>query len=184
MDTNYADLQIILTATLFRPVHMLLSEPLVGFTSLYTAFTFAVLFAFFAAFPQVFGGVYNFELYQTGLSFIGVGVGVILGVFTSVLIDRLVYVKKHRKAVSEGKQQADPEHRLYGAMVGSLGIPIGLFWLGWTARKDVHWIVPVLGSVPFAWGNLSVFVSFSSLICQKQGILTCNTIDCDLFVSG
>jgi hypothetical protein len=162
---------------------MLLSEPLVGFTSLYTAFTFAVLFAFFAAFPHVFGGVYNFEVYQTGLTFLAVGVGVILGVVTSVLVDRLVYVPKYRKALSEGKRQADPEHRLYGAMIGSLGIPIGLFWLGWTARKDVHWIVPVMGSVPFAWGNLSVFVSFPSQTYQKQKMLTLNTIDCNLFVS-
>jgi len=162
MDADCADLQIILTATLFRPVHMLFAEPLVGFTSLYSAFIFAVLFAFFAAFPHVFGGVYNFEVYQIGLTFIGVGVGVILGVATSMLIDRLVYVQKHHKALSEGKRQAEPEHRLYGAMVGSLGIPIGLFWLGWAARKDVHWIVPIIGSVPFAWGNLSVFVSYPS----------------------
>jgi hypothetical protein len=162
---------------------MLLSEPLVGFTSLYTAFTFAVLFAFFAAFPHVFGRVYNFEPYQIGLTFIAVGVGVILGVVTSVLIDRLVYVQKHRKVISEGKRQAEPEHRLYGAMVGSLGIPIGLFWLGWAARKDVHWIVPVLGSVPFAWGNLSVFVSSPSQTYEGHEILTLNTIDCDLFVS-
>lgn len=44
-------------------------------------------------------------------------------------------------------------------MIGSLGLPIGLFWFAWTAKREVHWISPVLAAVPFAWGNLCIFVS-------------------------
>jgi hypothetical protein len=45
-------------------------------------------------------------------------------------------------------------------MIGCFGIPIGLFWFAWTADRGVHWIVPTLAAVPFAWGNLCLFVSF------------------------
>ena len=41
---------------------------------------------------------------------------------------------------------------------GSLGLPIGIFWFAWTSRREVHWISPVLAIIPFAWGNLCVFV--------------------------
>lgn len=51
-----------------------------------------------------------------------------------------------------------PEYPLYAAMLGSFGLPVGLFWFAWSARGGVHWIVPVIGAVPFAWGNLSVFI--------------------------
>lgn len=138
---------------------MLLFEPLVGFISLYTAFTFAVLFVFFAAIPYTFTKVYHFSTYQNGLVFVAVGVGVCIAVITTIFCDRVIYMRLHRKAISEGRRQAHPEHRLYSAMIGSLGVPIGLFWFGWTAREGVHWIVPIIGTVPFAWGNLSIFVS-------------------------
>jgi hypothetical protein len=36
---------------------------------------------------------------------------------------------------------------------------VGLFWFAWTARHDVHWISPVLAAIPFAWGNLCIFIS-------------------------
>lgn len=138
---------------------MLFVEPIVGFFSLYTAFTFAVLFAFFAAFPIVFHGVYGFTTSQVGLTFLAVGLGVVLAVFTAIACDRILYQKHYRRALSEGRTAAAPEHRLYSAMLGSMGIPIGLFWFGWTARADVHWASPVIAAIPFAWGNLSIFVS-------------------------
>lgn len=44
-------------------------------------------------------------------------------------------------------------------MIGSLGLPIGLFWYAWSARASVSWASPVVAIFPFAWGNLCVFVS-------------------------
>ena len=40
---------------------------------------------------------------------------------------------------------------------------IGLFWLGWSAKPDVHWIVPMLSGLAFGSGFLLIFmVSFSN----------------------
>ena len=119
-----------------------------------------MLFLFFAAFPYVFQRPpYLFTVSQTGLTFLGVGLGVLLASLTSVFIDRKIYQAKHQKAVRTGKSHAKPEHRLYSAMVGSFGIPIGLFWFGWASEKGCHWGVLVVAAVPFAWGNLCLFVS-------------------------
>lgn len=130
------------------------------FFSLYTSFAFAVLFLFFAAFPYIFSRPpYSFTVSQGGLTFIAIGIGVLLGGITCVVVDRYVYQKKHHQALSDGRLHADPEHRLYSAMIGSWGILIGLFWFGWCADKGVHWAPTLLGAIPFAWGNICLFVS-------------------------
>ena len=94
------------------------------------------------------------------MTFIAIGIGVAFGGLTGILVDRHIYQKKHREAVAAGKRFADPEHRLYSAMLGSWGIMIGLFWFGWCADKGVHWAPTLLGAILFAWGNLCVFVRF------------------------
>lgn len=157
---GWQHLQKMLRVTLLRPLHMLLFEPIVAFLGIYTSFIFGVLFMFFAAFPVVFQGVYGFSVSQLGLSFTGTGVGVLLSMGTNILIDRLIYQKQVKKSRERGcKGVVAPEHRLYSAMLGSLAIPIALFWFGWTAESEVHWVSPVIATVPFAWGNLSIFVS-------------------------
>ena len=36
-------------------------------------------------------------------------------------------------------------------------MPIGMFWFGWTAREDIHWIVPSLGVAMVTFGVFIVF---------------------------
>ena len=149
-----------LMVTLFRPVWMIFTEPIVGLLSLYIAFNFSVLFGFFDAFPLVFEHVYGFDRGTAGLPWLSVLVGCLSGVATVIALDKLIYRKHYLRALSDERKGAvAPEHRLYAAMLGSLGLPIGLFWFGWTAREDVQWISPILAAIPFAWGNLCVFVS-------------------------
>ena len=160
--TGLAAMKILLTITLIRPIHMIFTEPIVGFISLYIGFNFSVLFGFFDAFPIVFEGVYGFGLGPAGLPWISILIGCILAVVTVIYVDRITFHKEHRRSHDNGRGGlVAPEHRLYAAMMGSFGLPIGLFWFGWTSKRDIHWISPVLAAVPFAWGNLCVFVSGS-----------------------
>ena len=118
-----------------------------------------MLFLFFAAFPYVFTRPpYSFTPSQSGLVFIPILIGVILGGITTIIVDRTLYQKKYRETVSNGKSHVDPEHRLYSAMGGAWGMVIGLFWFGWCADQGVHWAPTIIGVIPFAWGNLCVFV--------------------------
>lgn len=169
--SRLALLKLLFTVTLVRPVHMLLTEPVVMFLTLYSSFSFGVLFAFFDAFPIVFQGVYGFNIGQAGLPFLAVGLGVILGAITGVVIDRVIYQKKYREAIAIGKSRAVPEHRLYPAMLGSFGLPVALFWFGWSARPEVHWISCILSAVPFAWGNILIFMSGAVYIIDTYGPL-------------
>lgn len=149
-------LKILVTITLFRPIRMLFTEPIVASITVYNAFVFGVLFAFFESYPYVFMGVYGFTSAQVGLAFMGVFLGTWLAVVTFVAIDKTVYAQAKRRA-PDGKPP--PEERLYTSILGSFGIPISLFWFAWTARSDIHWSIPVLAGVPFGWGVVALFVS-------------------------
>lgn len=145
-----------LTITVLRPLLMLVTEPIVGLICLYVACEFATLFTFFAAVPYIFQSVYHFSSEQSGLVFISVVIGCFLGCFTVILCEVLLYrpqIPRHPP------HMVPPEYRLYPAMLGSLGLPVALFWMAWTSRPEVHWISPILSIIPFAWGNLCVFVS-------------------------
>lgn len=170
--TGLAALKHIITVTLFRPVKMLYTEPIVFFFSLYTGFNFSVIFAFFDAFPIVFQGVYGFNTGLGGITFLGIGLGCCLGVVTAIIVNRIWYHKEYLKSHKEGRLGlVAPEHRLYVAMMGSFGLPIGLFWFAWTARADIHWISPILATIPFAWGNLCVFTAAALYLVDVYGPL-------------
>ena len=119
----------ILFVTLLRPMKMLVSEPIVTFLSLYVAFNFAVVFSFFASIPYVFEGVYGFNRGETGLVFLAIGLGCTLSIPTMIFFDRVKYQPVWRRYQDEGQRRmVEPELRLWGAMFGSLGLPVGLFW--------------------------------------------------------
>lgn len=54
--------------------------------------------------------------------------------------------------------------RLPLALLGGPLFTSGLFWIGWGARKSVHWIVPTLGGVPLGIGFVMIFVALANYI--------------------
>jgi MFS family permease len=154
-----ATIKLLLVVTLVRPLKMLIVEPIVASWALYHSFVFGVLFAFFDSYPYVFIKVYGFTFAQVGLAFLGILIGTVLAVLTFIVVDKTIYQKKKLAAVP-GKPA--PEHRLYTSMLGSFGVPIALFWFAWTARADVHFMVPIAAGIPFGWGTVTLFVSTST----------------------
>lgn len=146
--------------TVIDPLVMLVSEPIVIFTSLYLGLNFAVVFQFFLTVPAVLEMVYGFSVQRAGLAFIAAIGGVILAAFTSILLERLAEPK-----VSTGGMTVMPsiEKRLFPAMVGSFGIFASLFWIGFTASPMVSYYSPIFGTALYVWGNASVLVSSSRL---------------------
>ena len=114
---------------------------------LYSALLLAILYLFFGAFIIVFRDIYGFNLWQAGLTFLGIGCGMILAVST----DKLWYKNYHRLLKKAGGN-AEPEMRLPQTMLGCVLVSVGLFWFAWTTYSNVHWIVPIIGSGVFGAG--------------------------------
>ncbi|KXT13539.1 hypothetical protein AC579_1398 [Pseudocercospora musae] len=157
------------TVTTTRPIAMMFAEPLVLLFGLYNPFTFSLLFAFFAAFPYTYAKDYQFHTWQTGFTFISIGLGVLIAAATAINFDRLIYRKKHDQALAEGKGPVPPEERLCAGMAGAIELPIGLFWFAWTARSNIHWISPAAAGIPFAWGNLALFLAATLFMIDVYG---------------
>ncbi|KAK7204269.1 major facilitator superfamily domain-containing protein [Myxozyma melibiosi] len=145
-------LKLLFSVTLLKPFVLLFTEPIVFVLSVYMAFVFAVLFGFFEAFPYVFKVVYEFTPGQQGLAFLGIGVGLLGGTIFYIYMDRKHYAPAMRQPVFPAA-----ESRLLPAKVGAVALPIGLFWLAWTSKKSVHWIVPILSGVPFGFALILLF---------------------------
>ena len=158
-------LTAIVFITLLKPVEMLFVEPIVLVFSIYTAFVFAVLFGFFEAFPVIFRGIYRWELGVSGLPFLGVGVGLLMGAAVYVYMDKFIFYKKWPDGYvgmkdKEGNQiPPTPESRLLPCKVGSLTFAPSLFWLAWTSRTSVHWMAPIASGALFGFSLVLIFFS-------------------------
>ncbi|KAL8827280.1 MAG: hypothetical protein Q9191_003281 [Dirinaria sp. TL-2023a] len=60
--------------------------------------------------------------------------------------------------------------RLPLACLGGPLYIISLFWLGWSASPDVHWIVPMLAGIPFGVGFLLIFMALLNYIADAYEI--------------
>ncbi|KAK6460106.1 major facilitator superfamily domain-containing protein [Scheffersomyces coipomensis] len=139
---------------LFRPFKMLFTDAIVFFLSIYFSFVMAVLFGFFEAYPIIFVGVYHMNLGVSGLPFIGIGIGLVAGIFFFGVFSKLVFFNKDG---TENEKYSSPESTLIIGKIGSFCLPVSLFWLGWSARPSVHYMVPVAAGVPFGFGLVLIF---------------------------
>ncbi|OAL21792.1 hypothetical protein AYO22_07734 [Fonsecaea multimorphosa] len=114
-----------LRAAVLRSMTMLTTEAIAFSITLYTGYAYAVVFSFFASATYVYELDYGFNTRQIGLSFISVVVGYGLAAVMHIIVDKTLYARAVRQA--SGGRPA-PEHRLYAAMIGSIFLPIGLFW--------------------------------------------------------
>lgn len=157
--------------TILRPLHMLCTETIVTLFDLYVAIDFGLLNAFFPAFPLVFGETYGFDLSSIGLTFLGQAVGSLVGFCMIVVFDKFFYQPRWQanKDHEKGSAKLQPEQRLWIAMLGAPMLPISLFWFGWTARSEIHWISPVAAEAFFSCGNLLIFTCASLYLTDSYG---------------
>lgn len=142
--------------TFFTPLKMLFTEPIVALLSVYMAFNFAVLFQWFIAVPAVLHLVYNFTVQQAGLAFIAAILGSFLAAVTSVLLDKLTYSRMSKK---HHDGMIPIEYRLFPAMIGGFLMTASLFWIGWTAKPEISFASPIVGTVFYVWGSMLTLVS-------------------------
>ncbi|KAK2738441.1 hypothetical protein FQN57_007032 [Myotisia sp. PD_48] len=150
-DEERESLLQMLRISLYRPFHLLFTEPVVFFFSLWVAFSWAVLYLQFGSIPLVFKDVYGFEVQQTGAVFTSMCVGTIIAFFISISHGPLARWFKI--------DTSSPESRLYFVCVESILMPIGLFWFGWTAFSNIHWISPALAVGCATIGIFSIYLA-------------------------
>lgn len=169
---------------LSRPWILLFREPIVLLLSIYMAIIYGTLYMMFGAFPIVYQQDRGWSPGIGGLAFCGVAVGMMLAV-TYSLWDN----KRYREVEKQQDGNAPPEARLPPCMVGSLALPIGLFWFAWTNYPSVHWSVSIIGTAPFGFGMVLVFLSImnyliDAYVIYAASVLAANSVLRSLFGAG
>lgn len=127
---------------LWRPFQLVILDPSIAFTAVYTALIYGIFYSFFEAFPLVYNVMYGFNLGEMGLTFLSVTVGVIISI---AWYWYYIYYVVEPSIRANGL--GSPERRLIPALFVTFFVPVGLFIFGWTSRPDIHWIVSCIGIV-------------------------------------
>lgn len=53
---------------------------------------------------------------------------------------------------------------------------LSLFWLAWTAREDIHWIVPMLSGTFFGFGFLLIFIALFNYMADAYEIYSASAL--------
>lgn len=164
-----------------RPWILLFTEPIVFLLSIYMAIIYGTLYMCFSAFPIVFQETRGWSAGVGGLAFLGVMVGMMGAVVYSIWDN-----KRYTNIQDKNNGEATPEARLPPALLGSVFLPIGLFWFAWTNFPSIHWSVPIIATAPFGFGMVLVFLGvvnylIDSYVIYAASVLAANTVLRSLF---
>ncbi|CAN9261070.1 unnamed protein product [Alternaria alternata] len=92
------------------------------------------------SYPIIFQGIYHFNAGETGIAFLPIGVGAV---------------------ISAG---------IYLSWDSGPFFVISAFWLGWTSREGIHWIVPTLAGILFGMGYLCLFMALLNYLVDAYEV--------------
>jgi MFS family permease len=159
---QHSPTQILINGIL-RPLKMLFLSPIVASLSLYMAVVYGLLYLLFTTITNVFIETYHWQPDICGLAYIGLGVGFFLGlaVVSKISDPTVVRMTKANNGVFE------PEMRLPACIFFACFVPITFFWYGWSTDKAVHWIVPIIGLIPFGFGMMGIFIPIQTYVIDS-----------------
>ncbi|KAK7894333.1 hypothetical protein LTR67_006094 [Exophiala xenobiotica] len=171
-DTEPVSTRRALAHGLHRPIQMLFKSSIVFVLSTYMAIVYGLLYLLFTTITSVFEGQYNFSPQLAGLAYLGIGIGFFAGLAAIALTsDRMVI-----KLTERNGGKFEPEMRMPLMIFFACFIPVSFFWYGWTAEKKVHWIVPILGMIPFSFGMMGVFLPIQTYLIDCYPVYAASAV--------
>ena len=145
---------------LTTPLQLLFRSPIVSLIALYIATVYGCLYLLFTTITDVFQNTYGWSLQISGLSYIGLGLGFLSGqcLFGLVSDKIILRLRKRNRGVLQ------PEMRLPLSIFYAFFVPISFFWYGWSIKARTHWIVPIIGLFPFAFGMVGIFATLQTYV--------------------
>ena len=171
VDQGEKSLTAELKVAVSRPWKLLFREPIVLLLSIYMAIIYGTLYMMFAAFPIVYQQGRGWSEGIGGLAFIGVAVGMMIAVIYSAFDN-----KRYNREAAKNNGNAPPEARLPPSMLGSVFLPVGLFWFAWTNYPSIHWSASIIGTAPFGFGMVLVFLSIMNYLIDAYTIYAASVL--------
>ena len=147
LDRDISGTEIVKRA-IVRPTKMILFSPIIALLAVLCAIIYGAMYLVLTTLPLVFETVYGFSTAVSGLAYVGLGIGNIIGLLIfSFTSDRYI-TQRAAKGVLK------PEDRMPLLILSCPVIAIGYIWYGWSSRSQLHWMVPIVGSGILGMGNI------------------------------
>ncbi|KAJ5107333.1 hypothetical protein N7456_004008 [Penicillium angulare] len=145
------------------PMRLLFRSAIVAIIATYIAIVYGCLYLLFTTVTDVFQNTYHWGIGISGLSYLGMGTGFVIGQILFGLVSDKVIVRltKRNNGVFE------PEMRLPLCIGYAAFIPISFFWYGWSVNAPTHWIVPIIGLFPFGFGMVGIFATLQTYVIDS-----------------
>ena len=174
----------LLDSTIIRPFTMIIVEPILLLVTLYMSLVYGIIYsceshrsagwkakylhrAVFEAYPLIFSEKRGLSITQTGLVFIGVGIGALFAV-----VINYYFLRPYPRLIKEWRGFPPPENRLPPAMIAGPVLVVGTLWLGWTGNyASVPWYVPAMGTILVGMSIILIFISF--LVSRERAHCVC-----------
>jgi CCR4-NOT transcription complex subunit 1 len=144
---------------------LLTTQPIVQVLAFYNAFLYGIIYITYATFSDLWLTTYGQTITMSGLHYISLGVGAVFaGEVSTLIIDRIYAVLCAR---NDGKGR--PEFRVPLMIPSIVTLSVGLFWYGWSAQHQLHWIMPDIGNAFFMAGAITCGISINAYIVDTYG---------------
>lgn len=162
-------------ACLLRPLYFAVTEPVLDLMCFYVCLIYSLLYAFFFAYPVIFGKLYGYKDNIIGLMFIPILIGASAALCTTYWCElKYVALTKRRKPT--------PEDRLLGAMIGAPFAAIALWILGATSYKHIIWVGPASSGLAFGFGMVLIYYSLNNYIIDCYAMYASSALATKVFL--
>ncbi|OAL26384.1 hypothetical protein AYO22_04302 [Fonsecaea multimorphosa] len=139
---------------MFKPAIMFCVEPMLMVMALYIAIVYGILYLTFFAFPYSFVQGRGWDPRVGSLPF--------LSILTSVIVSSLgvaVFSKRYYRPRLLARGSVLPEDRLPLVMLGSLILPVGLFFFAWTSSSKISPVPQIIAGFFIGSGIMLIFTN-------------------------
>ncbi|KAI0031996.1 MFS general substrate transporter [Vararia minispora EC-137] len=151
LETSSAPLAQRANRVLATPFRVLFREPVLIALTIYMSFVYGCLYITFEAYPIVFSRDHHLNAGVSGLMFIPVGAGGVLGCLSFL-------------ALYKYAPHAPPETHLSAARVGAPLYAASFFWFGWTSFSSISFWAPMMAGGLLGFGTALIFLSLVNYI--------------------
>lgn len=161
-----------IVVSVMRPITLLVGHPMVFGLGIFMAFCYGFMYLLIVTFPSVYKGSYGMSVEISGLMYIPLGIGFMVGTLVFTPVNGRIYDRLTKKNNGVPK----PEFRLVMLIASGFGIPVSLIWYGWSAQKEVHWIMPAIGSCLFGICIVPVFQNVQTYLIDMNNRFAASSV--------
>ncbi|KAK7046011.1 hypothetical protein VNI00_007006 [Paramarasmius palmivorus] len=147
LDKQENNLTKAIMVSCYKPFELIVYDRMILLLNTWTSVILGILYLAFQAFPIIFAQNHGLTEEEVGMTFLGIGVGMVFAMPTQRYFNAFV------------RAAGTPESHLHKGEVGGILVPMGLYIIAFTTYPSIPWIAPILGSIPFGAGIYLVFTS-------------------------